>query len=393
VKGYKIFIWLGLLLLLLYIVAEVNKPKPVNWVPTLSKNDKNPYGAYILYQQLPELFKGASISAYREPLYNKLHKTYFENSVYIILSPEVGSSKLDLEEACRFVENGNYIFLSAFDMIDKLLDTLGLKLSESFTVLRDSVSVNFTSPSVRSYRDYTSPSTINGYFSSLNKPDSTVILGTNNRHQPNFIKVNCGDGAFFIHADPLCFSNYFLMHNNNSEYVAKAFSYIPSTVNTVFWDEYYKSGRTGASTPLRFFLSDEWLQWALWLALAGLVVFVLFDMKRKQRIIPVIPPLRNTTLDFVKTISTVYFNQGDNKGIAEKKFRYWLEFVRQRFFISTQQLDEEFIKQLSKKSGMSIADIQKITGYAVLLAEDKRLSDASLMEISNSIDSFYQFAK
>ncbi|MEJ7677787.1 MAG: hypothetical protein WKG06_07955 [Segetibacter sp.] len=65
--------------------------------------------------------------------------------------------------------------------------------------------------------------------------------------------------------------------------------------------------------------------------LAGLLLYVLFEMKRRQRIIPVITPLKNSTLDFVKTVASVYYNEKDNNGIADKKVNYFLEFVRSRF--------------------------------------------------------------
>ena len=38
-------------------------------------------------------------------------------------------------------------------------------------------------------------------------------------------------------------------------------------------------------------------------------------MKRKQRIIPVIEPLKNSTVDFVHTVASVYFNAKDNWNI------------------------------------------------------------------------------
>jgi len=91
-----------------------------------------------------------------------------------------------------------------------------------------------------------------------------------------------------------------------------------------------------------------------------MILFVLFEMKRRQRIIPVIAPLRNTTLDFVQTVGNVYFNQRDNKNIAIKKITYFLEFVRSNFFLSTSNMNDEFIEALSKKTAMKQQDKTKL---------------------------------
>jgi hypothetical protein len=213
-------------------------------------------------------------------------------------------------------------------------------------------------------------------------------LGVTSKGNPNFIKVTCGEGAFFVHAAPLCFTNYFMLKEGNSDYTAKALSYIPATVQTIIWDEYYKLGRSGAATPLRFFLSNNYLCWALWLSILLLLFFVLFNVKRRQRIIPIITPLQNATLDFVKTIAGVYFNQKDNSAIAHKKLQYWLDYVRQHFYLSTTTLNDEFVQVLAKKSGIGIGYIESIVHY-IAIVESTAINDKLLLEISATVDEFY----
>ncbi|MBC7652528.1 MAG: hypothetical protein H7101_12345 [Deinococcales bacterium] len=392
-KSYKISVGVAVLLLLIYIIAQVNKPKPLNWRVTLSKGDKNPYGAYILYNHLKNLFPEASINSYREPLYTTLHDNYYKNSAYIAISPDITTDTLDVAAACKFVESGNYIFISAYNLSKKLRDTLGIKLAKTFTInSEDTVSVNFVNPSLKSVKNYTSSKLIlNEYFDSIKRPDSIVVLGVTSKGKPNFIKVNCGNGAFFVHAAPLCFSNYFMLKDGNSAYTSKALSYIPSTVSTIMWDEYYKLGRSGAKTPLRFFLNNSYLRWALWLSIIGLLLYVLFNIKRKQRIIPIIIPLHNATLDFIKTIAGVYFGQKDNSAIARKKLQYWQAFVRQHFYLQTNLLNDDFVQQLVKKSGVGIGYIESIVHY-ISIVDNSIITDKLLMDISTTVDEFYNQA-
>jgi predicted nucleic acid-binding protein len=184
-----------------------------------------------------------------------------------------------------------------------------------------------------------------------------------------------------------------MLYKNNKEYTAKALSYIPADIETIHWDEYYKLGREGASTPLRFFLNDAFLRWALWLTTAGLLIYIFFQMKRRQRIIPVVEPVRNTTLDFVDTVSSVYFSQHDNNSIAAKKIQFWYDHIRTRYYLSPQNTDEAFIQQLQRKSGVSKEHIQTILQHIKRAEAQPKVTDDLLVQLSSSIDEFYQLSK
>jgi hypothetical protein len=113
-------------------------------------------------------------------------------------------------------------------------------------------------------------------------------------------------------------------------------------------------------------------------------------MKRRQRVIPVITPLRNSTLDFVNTVAGVYFNDKDNRSIADKKVSHFLEFVRSRFNIATQTLDEDFIGQLHRKSGVDKDDVVNLVELLSALPIEKRVTDTTLLNLDRHIDHFYK---
>jgi len=395
VRSYWKFIITFSALLLLYVIAELNRPQPLNWNITLSKEDKNPYGAYILYKHLKDIFPSSSIVSLREPAYNLLHNANIQNAVYIVLSPAFGAGAADVNELLDFARQGNHVFISAVKSNKFIMDTLGLKEKQYITLLAgDSTSLNFVNPALKATSNYGYKRfSVDEYFDKLEKDDSTTVLGITHRYHPNFVKVTVGNGAFYIHSAPLAFSNYSMLTRNNYEYVAKALSYIPAGVNTVYWDEYYKSGRTGPDTPLRFFLSNEWLRWALRLTIAALIIYVLFEMKRRQRIIPVIEPLRNTTLDFVKTVSAVYLSQKDNRSIAHNKVQYWLHYIRQRYYLQTNDLNETFVDLLSKRSGVHESEIQKVLSVVEDIQTNYNITDKKLMELNHRIDRFYTLSK
>jgi hypothetical protein len=393
-KGYRKFIFAFALILAVYIVAEMNRPKPFNWDVTLSKDDKDPYGGFILYQQLKDLFPKAAINTYRLPVYNQVNNFNSVNTVYFLIDPVLQLSANDISELLNYVVTGNYVFISAENFGSALMDTLNFKTMRTFDLMHnDSSAPDFKNPALKTGSRITfKKMTIDGYISEFDTARS-VVLGNNRRNDVNFIKMPYGEGAIFIHAAPVCFSNYFMVTAENAEYTAKALSYLPKNVTGIFWDEYYKLGPSGSRNPLRFLLNDPFLRWAFRIGVFAMVMFVLFEMKRRQRIIPVITPLKNSTLEFVETVGTVYFNQRDNKNIALKKISYFFEYIRSAFYLPTAQLNDEWKSSVANKSGLPEHEVQEIIGIIETVQTSDSISDETLLLLNKKIDSFYEKVK
>jgi hypothetical protein len=394
VKKYRPFIIAFAVLLALYIAAELNRPKPIHWRATLSKEDKNPYGSSILYQLLPDLFPDASIQSFRLPVYDQINNYSDSNTAYLLIDPVLNLSKVDMDELLNYAVTGNYVFISSFDLGKRIIDSLKISTNRRFTFKAgDSVRINFNNPQLHAGADYWfNRLTIDEYIEKFDTSNS-VILGSNQYKDVDFIKLSYGNGAFFIHANPLCFSNYFMLARNNAEYTATALSYIPVHVKKIYWDEYYKSGPAGSGSIMRFILSNIYLRWAYRICLFTLLIYVLFEIKRRQRIIPVIPQLQNSTLEFVKTVGTVYFNQHDNKNIAEKKIQFLMDYIRTHFYLSTAYLNEDFIIALTKKTNIEEREIRELVDSLGEVYKNDRLSDDNLLIITKKMDLFYKKVK
>ena len=162
------------------------------------------------------------------------------------------------------------------------------------------------------------------------------------------------------------------MHKDNIGYYEKAMSVINPEVTKVVWDEYYlnkkflderEEPKKGWFSVLMGTENDNGkkpFRAAFWLLILLLLLYVLLEMRRKQRYIPVIKKPRNDSLDFVKTIGRLYFDKGDHKNLCRKMSAYFLEHVRNKYKLSTGTLDDNFVKNLQFKSG------QKSRRYGVL---------------------------
>ncbi len=127
-----------------------------------------------------------------------------------------------------------------------------------------------------------------------------------------------------------------------------------------------------------FILSNPALKYAWWVLLGGLALFIFFNAKRKQRIVPIVEPLKNNSVDFVKSIGNLYLQEGDFHDMMSKKAQYFLNKVRMDLLIDTQKLDEEFAKKLHLKTGKPMEMIDEAIGlikkgqdpYAHVMKED-----------------------
>jgi hypothetical protein len=118
----------------------------------------------------------------------------------------------------------------------------------------------------------------------------------------------------------------------------------------------------------------------------------LFDSKRKQRPIPLIEPLRNTSLDFVRTIGRLYFQRRDNHNLASKMVTHFQDQVRTRYNLPVTALDEDFVAKLSYKTGYQRESLSRLVGYMRELPSKAYVPDEELLDFHRQLEAFYKLA-
>jgi len=390
------YIIIFILALIAFTFFEWLKPKPIDWSPSYSNRDKIPFGNFILYSQLPEIFPGKKISPTLTSIYENTDTISSLQSAkynYIIITNNFNPGETDLNSLLDFASKGNNVFIATDDFPDLLQDSLHFKLSDlleiSFpamdSIKPDSLFLTFTGSSSKE-KFYYQKNNISNYFSSMDSSSSTVI-GINENNKATLIKIEHGDGNLFLSSTPIAFTNYYMLKGDNSQYIAKALSHLP--VQDVIWDEHFKQNRIIASSPLRVILSYEALSWAYYLVIFSLVLFILFEAKRRQRIIPASEPLHNTTLEFVDTVGRLYYQHGDHKNICMKKITYFLDFVRNKFYLKTNNLDMEFSEKLAEKSGRPLEEIKKLIVSIEKINRSSSVSESELIQLNRELEKFY----
>jgi hypothetical protein len=235
------------------------------------------------------------------------------------------------------------------------------------------------------------------FYNHFSKVDTAYskVLGFN-KAGPNFMIVFYGKGRFYLHTDPRALSNYFLLQNNNYQYLQHLFSMTPGLsqsmcIGTIIITKGIIRNRNPATNRDCPFCCNI-LPWprAFWLFLVLMGAYVLFGGKRRQRIVPTIAPNTNTTVAFTETIGRLYLQKKDNRNIADKLITYLLEHIRNQYFLNTSHINEDFIATLSRKSNNTKEGIANLFGLISNVQDTKDVSDEQLLLLNQQIENFYK---
>jgi hypothetical protein len=397
-KQLPILFVIAALIVIGAVAIGIKKTKTVDWEESFNEKSNKPYGLSIFYKELPNLYKDKKIrTVYHQPAsYLRAHSKnsygdHVAKGMFIIIGNSDYLEDESVDSLLSFVHAGNTLFISDYYFTQKIHDTLNIDVDYDLNET-DSISfLSFKNKKLKSTKiDRNHGDNYFSYIDSINnkvlgysKIDTTHI---------NFVEIPFGKGNVFLHLEPKVFTNYNLLKDDNYQYVEGILSYLPDT--DVYFDSYTKiqSGYDGdveKKSDLGWFLKQLSFKWAWYTALVFTLLFIIFNAKRRQRIIKIIKPLQNTTVGFVKTISNLYFETQDHKNLIDKKITYFLEKIRSDYNLNTSQLDDDFIKKLASKTGKKKDDIKKLIDYINWLRTKNEFFEENLIKLNRHIEAFY----
>lgn len=394
-RTLKIYIFFLLVLIGFFIYIDAIRPKPVDWKPSYSLRDKIPFGLYVFDKESEKILspnkvkkEGRTIYEFLDPLYDAdtLVSNYKIKGNILSICDNYIIDDESTKELFYFVSHGNTAFISAQNLPEIYTDSLKIETESQFDI-SNKVDCWLANPNLGNQKYNLNQGAGSFYFSKIDTLNTTVLgyQGTDKKKFVNFIKVKYKNGNFIIHLQPVAFTNYHLLKDNHSEYTEKVLAYMPK--GNIYWMVKDQNGLIQNNSPFQYILSQPALKAAWLLFLIGILIFMIFNAKRKQRVIPIIKPLSNTTVDFTKTIGNLYYQEGDHQNLIDKKIIYFLERIRNEYLMETSVLDENFIQKLQAKTGKEIKDIE----HLVYLINYQRKSyqqsiESDLIEINNAIE-------
>lgn len=374
---------------------------------TLNPAHKIPYGSYVAYQLLKQQFPKASISLNRETPADLISDDKDSaGQAMLIVMPFFNPTADEMDNLTAFAQKGNTVLISARQMSQEaqhyfrvqeydrynpyviLQDKNAIGKKDSFSVILDT-SV-FGKPLRFGYPGVAYDNSFYGYDSSIGYP-----LGHNMDNYENLLAIRSLKGTFLLHSAPITFSNLFLLSNNNHIYFEKLMSLLPAGTKRVMWDQYFvnrkwsNDGNNDDNGILSVLMKYKNFRWAFWLAVVALGLYIFTEVKRRQRLTPDYAKPANETLAFVSTVGKLYFEKGDHKNLAEKLSVYFLDFVRNKYKLSTNEINIGFAKALSLKSNMPLEEITAITDRLTEVRVSASITGEQLMEYHRLLEQFY----
>jgi hypothetical protein len=422
-KPLIIFGIAALVILTFFIYFRGNKAK-YDWDETYEESNKEPYGTFIVHELLKSYRTEGQFFEITESLYEDLKVDEDSTASYVFVGEALYLDTLDVNTLLRFVEKGNTAFIASktipYDLMFYVYYTeCNNYYWDDYKFVVDTMSrLNMLHPDLKTpmgflykFMERSEAQSYNWqYIDSIyfcDQPESFVALGGLNDSLINFAKIPYGKGFFYMHTTPLAFTNFQMIDESGLDYANRIFTHLGE--GPVYWDNYSQvpeeigrrrneaSGggnrHVSKEGPLSYILSQAPLAWAWYTALATALLYFLFGAKREQRIIPVLEENRNTSLDFISTIGSLYFQQNDHRKLCLQKMKLFLSYLRERYHMNTTTLDEDFFKRLSAKSEIPPATIEKIFFIHKNISDSSFTSEQTLIDFHLEMDKFYKHCK
>jgi len=391
-KKVKIYLSIFTLIAISIVYLESVKPQPINWFPSYVSKHKMPYGTYVLRNELSTIFPKTKINDIKIAPYVFLQDST-KQGTYVFIDAALNFGEDEFNELLQFVNRGNDVFISTHGVT---IDTLDLESEGLYsTALEETLFFKLMNKNLSTKEFSFDRNFSNTTFTKIDTA-SAIILGKTgfvNQNEKrvaegvNFIKQPYGKGTFYLHTFPEAFTNYFILKPSNQQYTASVLSYLDET-KPILWDTYYKTGKSKISSPMHYLLSSKSLKWAYYITLLGVLFFIIFEGKRKQRYIPIVTPLKNQTLAFTRTIANMYYEKSEHKNIAEHKISYLLEYIRTKLHIPTVTMNDKFYSFVASRSGNTNEKVVRLFKFIDYVHLKNTITKEELIKLNTLIEEF-----
>lgn len=396
-----------------------------NWYEDYKVDSKQPYGTSVVKNMLENHSKGQSFKTIKQHISKELPENPSEPASYVFIGNGYHLDSADIEQLVKFAANGNNVFISSKSIPADLMDyylyenECNYNYWSGYKNFYDSTGyVNHDHPRLKTKEPYAFNyrqgrhiqsyrwSYISSRYFCEDVTDFTSIGKVNDKYT-NFARVEYGKGNIYLHTTPLAFTNYHQVTEEGFDYTQKVFSHLPK--GDIYWDAYSHVGvydddrdnrnnwRNPASlsdkTPLQYVLSQPSLKWAWYILLLMGGLFLAFRAKRRQRIIPIKDPNTNTSLEFIETIGSLYFQQNNHVQLSKQKMKLFLGFIRDRYHISTNVVDNKLIEKLVKISEVDKVRVEGIFKRYNSIKNQASINEDQLIFFHQAIDHFYKNCK
>lgn len=411
----RFLLFIGCFLLFVFLL-EWRMPAKFVWEPTFSHKDSQPFGCAV-FDSLLQRSIPAGYQVTDKTFAQMEREHWTRPHAILVQATNFHPTPTDLRAMDRLLKAGNKVFIATSEMDrDSLSIDFGVTINGSTGFSPSWVKQSWENQSLPydillwthqtpypdvSYRVY-SPmvygsvdgdstvkyETLVADTIVIGKNDTTTVDSTLVVDSDKLIAVRWGKGEIFFCCMPLLLTNYGILDSQINDLLFRMLSQFRG-LPVIRTEAYISKTKLNQETPFRFFFQHAPLRWAVYMALAGLLLFCVFFARRRQRVIPVVKVPENKSLEFIRLIGTLYYQRHVNRDLLHKKYGYFAELIRRQLMIDVEDMEarQENIAQIAQRTGIGVADVRMILDRVDrYLASQGELTDAGLRRAIDGMD-------
>ncbi len=395
--------------LVVMFVIELQLPKNFVWEPTFRHADKQPFGCY-LFDSLMQTTMSEGYRVTDSSLYQLAQDTVTRRGI-LVVADELEMTVVDIESVFRLASGGSHVMLVSHTLCDSLCDTLGIIMlgygetfdlnsyikynKDRFDIFWESDTLGF---SPRKYSVFSPICTRRFRFPerAVSQEEDNDSLVEINRsidvqatYRSDYVSATfpIGDGYITYVCVPLLFTNYGVIDQDNVGFSLRLLSLMKNRP-VVRTEAYCPALDTVEQSPLRYFLSQPPLRWAIYLTMLGALLFLFLGGRRRQRVIPIEKEPENRSLEFIRLVGTLYYHSRERRSLVARKFIYFAEEVRRNVHLDVTDATEDDVTlpTLAHQTGMEEAEVRNLILSLRQLVADDDETEISIKQMKHYID-------
>jgi hypothetical protein len=320
---------------------------------------------------------------------------YLPTYSYLFIDDGINLNKSDVSRLFEFVNQGNTVLIASADIPYLLFDSIRISTKFDFFSIEDSSKSNQNIQLLNQNIPYQTKyvlkeKIVHDYYDSFDSTKLSIIALLDN-NKPVALEYKYGSGKIIFTTLHSLFLNQNIVHKTERKIAYTLLSY--ADAYNIIWDEYYKKFNLRSESNIDFIKNSKGLYAAYISLLLGVLFYMIFESKRRQREIKIITKPENSTLNFVHVITSLYRKNSDtHKDIIKQKLLHWYDLLKNKLRIDILRLhspNERLI--LSEKTGIDLEKINTICNQVKYFEVAPEISNKELSEFDSYMKLFEKF--
>lgn len=387
--------YLGAILLIsLYILNnfELKKVYDLNYNSRYGLDSKEPFGLYVLNNLIKNKYGENSVKEYskskikeiNEPNLTDTSKS-FKGYLIIQISNKIYYNHEDASVLENFLAKGGKILLSSpdIDVDGKVINIY----SENSLSIPDSMSFkDIARDSTLSYLNYyknskdymRSDKLSEHYFTPKDDCDTSLFT----YFETPFVTHHYKDQVT-LHGFPNLFTNLGAKQDYYIDHLNRIID-DPNIKNIIFIKG--SGDSLDDQSLLNVVFKNRGLKFAYITLIIGGLLLLIFNTKRKQRILDILPEKPNQTLAYANTLARLYQASNKHHFLVKQMKDNFLNYVQDQYHLKPS--DDNYQMNLAKKAKVDLNTIKNIFREFEDLSLNDKTNEYSLIKLHNIITSF-----